>query len=441
MATVADLLGKPLMPWQRRVADVALELLPGTDIPAYHTVVVVVMRQQGKTELMLPLMTHRAAADWGRPQRILYTAQTGSDARKKWEDIHVARLNKSVFKPMFQTRLRLNAEGMLWRDGSSWSPGAPTTKSGGTGDTINLAVIDEAWARPDNRQELAMRPAMLTQPDRQLWICSMVPGISRAKTVDSQYLRQKVAAGRRMVEAGENEGVAYFEWSADEAADPGDEATWWNSMPALGTTVGVKAVRDDYIQAEAEGKMIDWCAEYLGWWPQEHKPTWTIIRERTWDALYDPASAIAGAMAFAVDMDPDRNTAFIAAAGRREDGHFHVEIIEPGGSVPYGQPTIDWVSPRLVELIERWDPVAVVIDPRSPARNLLVDLLNRRIEVLTPNVQEVSGACARFYDLTGDNANDPDPAAKRVRHLGQHELTRAVAGARKRESPTYGTFD
>jgi len=119
MATCAELLGKPLMQWQRRVGDVALEL-DGNGLPAYHTVIVVVMRQQGKTELMLPLMTHRAAADWGRPQRILYTAQTGSDARKKWEDIHVARLNKSVFDPMFTTRLRLNAEGMLWRDGSSW---------------------------------------------------------------------------------------------------------------------------------------------------------------------------------------------------------------------------------------------------------------------------------------------------------------------------------
>lgn len=444
VAQIAAALGKPLMPWQQHVANVALEMVDGEHgpIPAYSQVIVVVMRQQGKTELMLPFMTHRAIG-FGAAQRIAYTTQTGSEARKKWEDIHIARLKASPFRDLFEPRLRLNAEAMIWTNGSFWFPVPPTTKTGGTGDTLNLAVIDEGWSRPDNRTELAMRPAMVTQENRQLLICSMVPGISRAKTVDSQYLRQKVAMGRRLVEQGVTEGTAYFEWSAPEGRDPSDPATWWESMPALGHTITEATIRGDHDTMVAEGKLIDFCAEYLGWWPQEHKPTWTIIRERTWQSLRDPASEPDGRIAFAVDVSPERTSATIAACGRRADGDYHVEIIEPGSQVPHGTQTLDWLEPRLLELIDKHEPVAVALDPRGPVRAVMARLVpfleERGIPLETPNALEVAAACGRFYDLTAGDA-EQDPEVVRVRHLGQAELDRAVSGASKLESRHNGTF-
>ena len=178
---MAEILGKPLMPWQRRAVDVALEIDPETGLLAYHTVILIVMRQNGKTEILLPVMTHRCTGfDSLGQQRILYTTQTGFEARKKWEDIHKARLERSPFKSLFTTRKRLNAEAFLWVNGSMWSPGSGTAKTGGTGDTLDLGIIDEGWAA-DAKRELAMRPAMMTRLSKQLWICSMVPGrIGRA---------------------------------------------------------------------------------------------------------------------------------------------------------------------------------------------------------------------------------------------------------------------
>lgn len=442
VAQIAAALGKPLMPWQQHVANVALEMIDGEKgpIPAYNQIILVVMRQQGKTELMLPLMTHRAIG-FGAAQRIAYTTQTGSEARKKWEDIHIARLKQSPFRDMFEARLRLNAEAMIWNNGSFWFPLPPASKTGGTGDTLNLAVIDEGWSRPDNRTELSMRPAMVTQENRQLLICSMVPGISRSKTVDSVYLRQKMAMGRRLVDQGINEGTAYFEWSAPDGRDPGDPATWWESMPALGHTITENTIRGDFDTMLAEGKLVDFCAEYLGWWPQDSKPTWTIIRETTWERLRDPASSPDGRIAFAVDINPERTAATIAACGKRADGNYHVEIIEPGSQVPHGLGTLDWVEPRLLELIDKHDPMAVALDPRGPARALLTILERRGIKnVETPNALEVAAACARLYDLTGDSTEGTDADAPRVRHLGQPELDRAIAGARKLESRQNGTF-
>ena len=70
------------MPWQRLVADIGLELLPGTMIPAYREILITVPRQNGKTTLMLAFEVQRALG-WLKPQGIAYTAQTGKDAREK----------------------------------------------------------------------------------------------------------------------------------------------------------------------------------------------------------------------------------------------------------------------------------------------------------------------------------------------------------------------
>lgn len=434
VAQIAELLGKPLMPWQHHVMDVALEV-GDNGLPAYHTVVLVVMRQNGKTELLLPLMTHRATG-WGHDQRILYTTQTASKAREKWQDIHVKRLTESPLKPMFSTRLRLNQEAMIWANGSMWSPGAATAKTGGTGDTLNLGIIDEAWSRPDNRTEVGMRPAMLTQANRQMWICSMVPGASRAANIDSMYLRQKMRAGRKLVEQGSTSGIAYFEWAAEAGLDPADPATWWSCMPALGHTIGENNVRADFDSMD----LIDFCAEYLGWWPQENRPMWQFIRETTWDSLRDEASQIEGSISIGVDIDPERRHAAIAVAGRRADGDWHVEVVEPGGQIPANVTDIDWLYERLPALVKAHKPLAVVMDGKSPARSLLTPMKRAGIAVETPNGLEVAGACARFFDATGQVGGEHEGESVRVRHLGQRSLNAAVAVASKLTSPTNGTF-
>lgn len=443
VAQIAEILGKPLMPWQRYVMDVALEV-DNDGLPAYHTVILVVMRQNGKTELLLPLMTHRATG-WGPNQTILYTTQTASKAREKWQDIHVARLQKSPLAPMFTTRLRLNQEAMMWANGSKWSPGAATAKTGGTGDTLNLGIIDEAWSRPDNRTEVGMRPAMLTQPNRQLWICSMVPGAARASGIESMYLRQKMRAGRRLVEQGNTSGIAYFEWSAEAGLDPADPATWWSCMPALGTRDQVarreRTITEANVRADFESmELVDFCAEYLGWWPQETKPQWQFIKQATWEDLRDDESQIDSRVSFGVDISPDRRHAAIGVAGKRADGDWHVEVIEPGGKIPADVRDIDWLYPRLKELVDQHDPLAIVIDGKSPARSMLTPLAAAGYTVDTPNGLEVAAACSRFFDATGQVGGEGGDDAIRVRHINQRSLNAAVAVASKMTSPTNGTF-
>lgn len=432
----AEVLGKPFFAWQRYVTDIALEIDEETGELAYDDVTILVPRQQGKTEISLPVMAHRCTA-LGSAQRVLYTAQTGGDARKKWEDVHKKRLEASSYRAIFHTRLRIGQEAFIWANGSFWMPGSVGVKGGGTGDTLDLGVIDEFWARPDDSLDLAMRPAMMTRDHHQIWRLSMVPGLKRMKNHDPKYLRMQMELGRDRVRRGVNRGHAYFEYSAVRTADPGDPATWRSCMPGLkfhGGLISESTIRSDYESLE----LVDFCAEYLGWLPENNAPKWVVISRSKWSDLQDGLSAPAGGLAMAVEVSPDRLKACIAIAGRRDDGDWHVEIVEPGSEIVLNIQGTDWVLDRLLQLIEVHEPVAVVIDPRSPAASFIVTLRNKGIEVITPSVQECAAAAGRFYDGTGENAEHQE--GPRVRHLAQAILDRAVAHARSTESPSSGSF-
>ena len=143
-----------------------------------------------------------------------------------------------------------------------------------------------------------------------------------------------------------------------------------------------------------------------------------MITAEDWLALADPNSRLVGRVAFALDVSPDRAWSSIAAAGRRADGLGHVELVEH-------RPGTEWVVERLAELVQRYNPVSVVVDPWSAAGELILALDAARIEVVRPTARDVAAAAGALYDATR-------PDADRIRHLGQTPLNAAVAGAVKR---------
>lgn len=450
---IARRLGKPLMPHQQLIADVVLEIDPGTGLLAYDEVVVIGPRQvTGKTEFFLPFATHRCTGfgseltAWVRrelgivlpepgPQAVFYTAQTADDARDKWRKQHLGRLTRSPFyrgrAPQFSYRLQRNSEEIMWRNGSTWSPGSTTGKTAGTGDTLDLPVIDEAWSRPDNRTELGMRPAKLTRPWAQLLVMSMIPGLSRAKPGEWPYLKSKREIGRARVAAGVRRGMAIFDFTAPDGLDPGDPDTWYTCMPGLGRTAMERTVRSDYDAATAAGgvALVDWCAEYLGWEPMETTAGWRLVSRQAWEARRDPGSSIAGRPAIAVEMTEDRSRGWIVAAGYRPDGDYHLEVVEPGYRILPHVTGVDWMLRRVLDIWEGQRPWTVVVDPGGPASSLIVPLRNAGVDVLTPSGPEIAGGCGRLFDATGqadDGERVADPDGRRCWHLGQQVLDRAV---------------
>ncbi len=448
VAEIAAMLGKPFLPHQRLIADVGLEIDPETGLLAYSEIDVIINRQQGKSELSFPVMVHRSTSfdrqlgEWIRrelgrevpldtlgAQRTLYTAQRAEDARMKWSDVHVARLEKSPFASKIHVRRRLAAEAITWPNGSTWSPASGTKKAAGTGDTIDLGVIDEAWSQKDGSTEVAMRPAMLTRDWSQLWVMSMIPGLSRAPVGSWPYLRQKRQNGRARVQAGINRGVAYFEWGMREGRDPADPATWWESMPALGHTVTEAKIRDDFEAMD----LVDFLAEYLSVEPSVQTANWHVISAATWTSLAVPAlkGSYMEPIAFGVESAPDQSVTSIGMAALTPGGDTHVELIER-------QPGLMWAVPALVDLARRMGPCGIGIAAHGasasiiePLRRALLDA-NVDTELVIMQGPEVARACVQLYMETGEvGEGNPENPDRRLRHINQRELNSAVAAATK----------
>lgn len=263
-------LGPGLMPWQHQLNALATEL---DDVGrfVFRQVVVEVMRQQGKSVDLLSMMVARGLRKPGT--QIAYTAQTRLEARKRLLDSWWPRIARSKLYPRYvDIRRGSGSEALLFKNGSILGLISGTDISG-HGDTLDLGVIDEAWAQEDDHLEQAMRPAMMTR-DAQLWI------VSAAGTEKSTYFKGKVEDGRARAEMGLTDTGCYVGYSFADDEDPADPATWRRRMPALGITVTEETVKADLdLMDFAEFRRAYGCQ-----WPEVAKPGWGVIGEDTWNA-------------------------------------------------------------------------------------------------------------------------------------------------------------
>lgn len=408
------------MPWQRQVVDVALEIDPDTNLPAYRTVVLTVPRQSGKSTLLLSVFLQRCMSTFwsstGRPggtpgrQRCIYTAQTQKDARSKWEEDYVADLEASDrLHRRFSVYRGSGREAIKWPNGSAIGISASTEKAA-HGKVLDLPVVDEAFAQVDDRLDQAFVPAMSTRKQAQLWI------VSTAGTPESLYLKAKVDKGRELVEKGTASGLAYFEWSAPEDADPDDEDAWALCMPALGHTIDLSVVR----AARQSLSTAEFRRAYLNQWVDRHAGD-RVIDADAWGRLHDPESTISTVPVVAVDVALDRGMSAVSAAGRREDGRVHVQVVRHDRGT-------DWVVDWAMNIFRSAKAKAIVLDPSGPAGSLIpefLDRLDRDVDALkVTSARDMAQACGAFYD---------DVTHGRLRHRRQPPLEQALGAARKRE--------
>jgi len=266
VATVSRALGfRGLMPWQEQVIGTGTEVR-NDGLPAFREVVVEVPRQQGKSVGVLSLMLARGIETPGT--MISYSAQTRLAGRRRMLDVWWPLIRRSRLRRLIDVRKGFGNEAFLFANGSLLML-ASGTEASDHGDTLDLAVIDEAWAQRDATIEQALKPAMLTRPAAQLFI------VSTAGNELSAYFRGKVDEGRARCETGLTGSSAYFGWSAPDDADPGDPATWQGCMPALGITVTPEVVAADFETMElAEFRRACLCQ-----WPEVASPGWKLFSE------------------------------------------------------------------------------------------------------------------------------------------------------------------
>jgi phage terminase large subunit-like protein len=276
VAWTATALGfRGLMPHQLQIVATGTEVGRG-GLPAFRQVVIEEPRQQGKSVSILSLMVARGLEKPGT--MISYSAQTRLAGRRRFLDAWWPRIRKSPgLRKVMGIRKGYGSEAFTFANGSMIML-ASGTEASDHGDTLDLAVIDEAWAQRDDTIEQAVRPAMMTRDHAQLWV------VSTAGNELSSYFRGKVGGGREAAESGLTDTACYFGYSAPDDADPGDRSTWYGCMPALGITVSEETVAADFVTME----LAEFRRAYLCQWPEVAKPGWGVIGQDAWLACAEP---------------------------------------------------------------------------------------------------------------------------------------------------------
>ena len=169
VAKFSAAMGRPFMPWQADVADVALEVDPETRRFAYKLVDITVPRQSGKTTLFGAAMEHRAATL--RNARVWFTQQSGKDAVDWFLNEHeplVAALGAGAYT----LRRAAGSENIRWKKSAGMVRPFPPTAESLHSKLSDLVVVDECWSFDVVRGaalDQGIVPTQATRPNAQVW--------------------------------------------------------------------------------------------------------------------------------------------------------------------------------------------------------------------------------------------------------------------------------
>lgn len=403
IARTSKLLGKPPMPWQAQVYDVAGELLEDGSL-AYEIVIVTVPRQAGKTTLVGPVQIDRAMHSPG--SRLFYTAQSGKDARKRFEDL--ANLIKGSPLAAF-TRFRWSAGdmGCTFHNLASINVFAPTLDAL-HGETPPLVVFDEFWKHDellgDALLEGAVIPAQMTLAGRrQVWL------ISTAGTALSTFMRKWVERGRRSIETGGREwgNIAYFEWSKPDGADPYDPDVLAAFHPAVGYTVTV----DELLQISTTVSRAEWLRAFCNVWLETANP---LFSDEEWSGL-ERALEVPSRRDVTVtyEVAPEDAAGIIVASWIDSSG-------APCSRVLHSAPGTTWMHDLIVRIHREWKPAMLGADDGGPTRRL-TDQLRRTLgddAVTTLGGRDFATACEAWLTAVRD---------RQLKHDGSRSFSSAVS--------------
>lgn len=395
IARLSRALGKPLMPWQRRVVDGLTEKTP-EGFYRYPIGLITVPRQSGKTTLVGPLQIHRIMT---RPNiKAFFTAQTGKDATDRMRDT-IQLVTGSPLAPLFKPRYAAGSMGLSLGNGSRL-----TTFAGPQaihGETPHLVTLDEIW-KHDQAKGIdfmgAIGPAQATLEGE-----SQIVMISTMGTVDSGFMNELVERGRAGVA-----GMFYAEWSMADGLDPYEPKTWWTFHPALGNTI-----TESYLAKESVNEALghgEWMRAYMNRLTQSSDP---LIPADDWRALAAEPLAVPSRRDIAVTYEVAHGgeSAAVMATWRDTDG-------VPCTRLLHAAPGSAWLIPFLEWIIAEWQPAVVGADDGGETRQVTDELRRNGHTIFTIGFSDFATACVGLLKYVRD---------RQFRHDGSESLEHAVA--------------
>jgi hypothetical protein len=431
---VCKTVGRFLEPEQAVAVDV-LTGLKADGSPASLNGAVIAPRQNLKTYVLENIILTRLLDPHDSARLFIWTAQQLTTTKETF--LHFKDLFESKEHPHLRRRLKnissgKGSEEIELTDGRRLMFKARSEKSG-QGLTGDVIVLDEAFALEAEHMG-ALLPTLSTRRR------AMILYGSSAGHPNSEVLRGVRDRGRK----GERGAPAYVEWCAPGSWDePGCLHPGCRHTTDM---VGCSLDRHDFVQAAnaMAGRRIGWeyladervtlpphefGRERLGWWDEPDESGVPPISVDDWRARLDSESAVAEAapVVFAAEIALDRRSASIAVAGWRDDGKAHVGLIEHDHGT-------DWLLPRLLELVDRNQThvierggkrsVGLVLDPASPAGDLVDSLRKAKVEPVLMTARDVAASCGGLQDAVEDGL---------VWHRDQPAVDVALGGAVKRD--------
>jgi len=398
-------IGHPFLPWQEFAVIHGGELLPDGR-PRFRIVIVLVARQNGKTEIPTVLATYWLFVE--RSPLILGTSTKIEYARETWDKSRKLILQSRAMDGEYDPKrwyVRGAGDTSMWAHAYD-SAGAPipgiegprykiaaANEEGGRSLSIHRGIADELRQHKDRRAWDAMEPAA-SYADSQIWC------LSNEGDANSVVLNELVEQAKTFIETGEGDPrIGIFAWSADPALPPDHPDAILQANPRIGH--GGPSLEDLQFQARAAmkaggEKLTSFQTEKLcirvkrlnpaidpGAWLRARKPgTLDAARQR---------------LAACLDVSPDGAHVTLAVAGVLPDGAVRGEI---GGSWD----SLARARLELPALLERIKPKRLVWYPEGPGAVLAAELAKRpgwppRGVAVEPIRGDTAAACMGFETL------------------------------------------
>lgn len=322
LAKIAKSVGITLMPHQ----EIAGRYLTATgpDGWLFREVAIVMARQNGKTEMLVP----RIIMDLRAGKRILHTAHRMRLARKVF--LRVARIIGAEAEVI---RWAQGQEEVFMPNGGSYVTIA--AQRGARGESADTLIVDEVREFEDFDVMAAAGPTLSASEDPQIIY------LSNAGSDASVVLNDL----RRRGEAGEDAELAYLEWSASPERRIDDRYGWAQANPALGRLKGMARNLEKAFIQYVNSDPATFKTEHLCQWVESMLPQ--VVGEVDWQKCRgDVSTPERPAVAF--NMAPDGSRASAAMAWPMADGRVAlVELMD----VPGHPIEVERLGPDLKALI------------------------------------------------------------------------------------------
>jgi hypothetical protein len=394
-----DVLGRPLDPWQQWLVIHAGELLE-SGAPRFRKVLVIVARQNGKTELLVILALY-----WMFVELVELTLGTSTNldyARESWEKAvtlveSIEELSEEI--PPNGIR-RTNGEQTLKTIDRCRYKIAASNRKGGRSLTIKRLIMDELREHHDWSAWNAAIPAMNAVWDGQAWL------ITNQGDIESIVLNEIRDGALDYLETGQGDDrLGIFEWSGVKGMAPTDLDGLAQANPNLGRRLDIRDLMGDAIRAqEAGGKQLaGFLTEYMCIAVDLLD---SAIDLRRWAACADEASSFPDvdkrSRVACFELSEDMEHATLAVATRTPDGKVYVRIRKAWTSS-------ETARDEIMAELRAVDPYAVVWYPNGPAaafasvlrpKNVDGTLMPGRIKSVELTGGRVTEACQGLADLT-----------------------------------------